>query len=140
MGKYRGYAWKLYTKIYLDFPVLKKFFGYGPDTLSILAVQGYLKEMTSKYYVVFSSAHKEYLQYLVSIGAVGMVSYITAILGSIIVMLKRKMDNPAFLAIAVAMLCYSAQAVVNINTPIVTSIMFVLLAMENAKNLKTGAA
>lgn len=77
---------------------------------------------------------------MVSIGAVGMVSYITAILGSIIVMLKRKMDKPAFLAIAAAVLCYSAQAVVNINTPIVTSIMFVLLAMENAKNLKTGAA
>lgn len=139
-GNYRGYAWKLYSKIYMEFPVLRKLFGCGPDTLAILAVQGYLKEMTSKYNVVFSSAHNEYLHYLVSIGVVGMISYITAIAGSITVMIKRKAENPAFLAIAAAVLCYSAQAVVNINTPIVTPIMFVLLAMGNAGNLKTGSA
>ena len=139
-GNYRGYAWKLYSKIYMEFPVLKKLFGCGPDTLAILAVQGYLKEMTTKYNVVFSSAHNEYLQYLVSIGAVGMISYITAILSSIVAMVRRRKENPVFLAIAAAIVCYSAQAVVNINTPIVTPIMIVLLAMGNAKKMKTGSA
>ncbi|MBT9778347.1 O-antigen ligase domain-containing protein [Clostridium sp. MCC353] len=139
-GNYRGYAWKLFSKIYMDFPMIKKLFGCGPDTLAILAVQGYLKEMISTYNAVFSSAHNEYLQYLVTIGAVGTISYITAIIGSIAAMVKRGKENPIFFAIAAAILCYSAQAVVNINTPIVTPIMFVLLAMGNAKKMKTGTA
>lgn len=139
-GNYRGYAWKLFSKIYMEFPMIKKLFGYGPDTLAILAVQGYLKEMISTYNAVFSSAHNEYLQYLVSIGAVGMISYIAAITSSIVVMVKRGKENPMFFAIAAAILCYSAQAVVNINTPIVTPIMIVLLAMGNAKKLKAGTA
>lgn len=46
-GTGRGYVWKLALKIYGDFPLSHKLFGYGPDTFGVITVQNFWEEMIS---------------------------------------------------------------------------------------------
>ena len=80
-------------------------------------------------YVVYDSAHNEYIHYLVTVGIVGLLAYVTY-LGSAIVRLCRGMkDRPEVVAVTFAVIAYSVQAVVNINIPIATPIIYQLLYM-----------
>lgn len=128
-GNNRGFAWKMCWEIYRGFPLKKKMFGCGPDTLAILTVQRYLPEMISQINAIFNTAHNEYLQYLVTNGFIGMSAYIVFIGSFVINTVKNSSNNPFVMACVAAVMCYSAQAVVNITVPIVTPIMFVILAM-----------
>ena len=79
--------------------------------------------------MIYDSAHNEYLHYLVTIGIVGLLAYVTY-LGSAIVRLCRGMkDRPEVVAVTFAVIAYSVQAVVNINIPIATPIIYQLLYM-----------
>lgn len=128
-GTHRGYIWHLAMRIYQKFPILHKLFGYGPDTFGIITVQGYFDEMVDRYHEKFDSVHNEYLQYLVTIGIVGMIAYISVIVTSVVRIVRKGKENPVILSIAMAVICYAAQAVVNISVPIVAPVMFVLMAM-----------
>ena len=48
-GTHRGYIWKLAMKIYEDFPMIHKIFGYGPDTFGIITVHNFYEEMVTLY-------------------------------------------------------------------------------------------
>lgn len=126
-GTRRGYIWRIGMESYSNFPIMHKIFGYGPDTFGIITVNNYYMEMMSRYDVKFDSAHNEYLQYLITIGIVGLVSYLFLLYTSIIEMIRASKKEPALLAIVFAIVCYSVQAVVNISVPIVAPIMMTLL-------------
>lgn len=128
-GSHRGYIWRLCMESYQRFPALHKIFGYGPDTFGIITVDSYYDEMVSKYNEIYDSVHNEYLQYLITIGIAGMVSYLLLLVASIIRMIRTAGENPVLIAIAFALICYGAQAVVNISLPIVAPIMMTLLMM-----------
>ena len=76
-GTGRGYVWKLALKIYDDFPLSHKLFGYGPDTFGVITVQNFWDEMLSISKQKFENVHNEYLQYLITIGIVGLISYVS---------------------------------------------------------------
>lgn len=128
-GTHRGYIWKLSLKIYEKFPFIHKLFGYGPDTFGIITVENFFDEMVSRYNEKFDSVHNEYLQYLITIGILGLITYLGLLLTSIIAMVKKglKSSNPALVAIVMAVICYCAQAMVNISVPIVAPVMMTLL-------------
>lgn len=126
-GTRRGYVWRIGMEYYREFPLLQKLFGYGPDTFGILTTKYNLDEMVSLYGEVFDSAHNEYLQYLITIGLLGAISYLTLLISSVVLMVKRAAEKPYMLALMFAVLCYGVQAFVNINLPIATPVMWTLL-------------
>lgn len=128
-GTHRGYIWHLAIRIYQKFPILHKLFGYGPDTFGIITVQGYFDEMVGRYNEKFDSVHNEYLQYLVTIGIVGMIAYISLLVTVLARLIRKGKENPVVLSIAMAVICYGAQALVNISVPIVAPVLFTLMAM-----------
>jgi len=127
-GTHRGYNWRIGMENYLNFPLTHKVFGYGPDTYGILTHFNNYKEMSEKYNELYDSAHNEYLQYFITMGPLSLISYFIFLGSSILGMVKKSKENKYVIPIIFAVLCYSIQATVNISVPIVSPIMFVLLA------------
>lgn len=126
-GTHRGYIWRIGMEIYQKFPVIHKIFGYGPDTFGILTVRNYYEDMVMRYNEKFDSIHNEYLQYLITIGIAGLIAYLSVIVTSVIEILKSVKNKPELMAIVFSIICYGAQAAVNISVPIVAPIMMTLL-------------
>lgn len=85
--------------------------------------------MIARYNEIFDSAHNEYLQYLITIGIVGLVSYFFLLVSSIIEIIKASKRETSVMSIVYAVSCYAAQAVVNIGVPIVFPVTFTLLVV-----------
>lgn len=128
-GSGRGAIWRFAVKDFKEFTLFQKLFGYGPETFGILTLMKNKKEMWEIAGVIYDNAHNEYLQYLVTIGWVGLLSYLVFI-GSIIIRgFKRASDKPYVIAILFALISYWAQALVNINLPLVAPFMWTFAAM-----------
>lgn len=128
-GTHRWYNWRIGMESYRQFPLVHKLFGSGPDTYGIITIKGYYDEMVNRYGEVFDSAHNEYLQYLVTVGAAGLAAYVSLLALSVREMIRRAKERPYVMAVVFAVVCYGAQAAVNISVPIVTPVMMTLLAM-----------
>lgn len=131
-GTHRMYNWKLGMGLYNEFPPIHKIFGYGPDTYGILTVFNRYEEMTARYNEIFENMHNEYLQYMVTIGPIGMIAYISVIISSVSLAVKKAVDKPWVIACAMAVLCYAVQATVNIAQPITTPVLWTILALMMA--------
>ena len=59
----------------------------------------------------------------------GLLTYLAFIGSSAMQMIRKSAKNPYVMAIVFALLCYWAQALVNINLPIVAPFMWTLLPM-----------
>ncbi len=136
-GTRRGFAWRLAVEDYMNFPILQKIFGYGPDTFSLVAYFHNLEEMFVRYESRYDSVHNEYLQYLITVGPMGLLSYLGIFVASTIDVVKNKLRNPAAMGALFAVLCYAFQATININQPIATPIMWTLLCVAMAKCRET---
>ena len=128
-GTHRGYIWRIAMEDYRKFPLLQKIFGYGPDTFGLMTYTNNLKDMTERYAELFDSAHNEYLQYFITIGPLGLLAYLVAFAGAFAETVKKGTPYPWVVAMMIGVLCYLAQALVNINQPIATPIMWTLLCM-----------
>lgn len=131
-GTNRGYIWRIAMEMYNGFSMPKKLFGHGLDTFGIMTIMNYYKEMTSIYKETFDSVHNEYLQYLVTMGAVGLGSYLILLFGTFWRTIKMCLKNPAVIAVIFGVICYCAQAFVNINIPIAAPVMWTLMMVANA--------
>lgn len=128
-GTDRGYIWRKSIEVYQDFPILHKLFGYGPDTFGILATRGFMGDMLEKTGLVFDTAHNEYIQYLLTIGPIALLGYLVFLIGSCRTMVKAYRKNPYILACVTGVLCYGVQAIVNLNLPIVTPMLWFWLSV-----------
>ena len=135
-GTHRGYIWRIGIEDYQKFPLLQKIFGYGPDTFGIITHENNMPEMVDRYQEVFDSAHNEYLQYFVTIGPLGLLSYLAIHVTAVVQVFRTKRNNPLIVAALFAVLCYAFQAFVNINQPIATPVMWTLLAICAAKGAR----
>lgn len=138
-GTHRGYIWRIGIENYMDFPLLHKLFGYGPDTYGIITTNNNYAEMVSRYEEIFDSAHNEYLQYFVTIGPIGLGAYLAFLGTAFWKMLRMGRENIYLAGAAFAVLCYGAQAFVNINLPIATPVMWTILmvGMAGCRKRKT---
>lgn len=134
-GSRRGYAWIKAIELYTQkFTPLQKIFGYGADTLKLLMAYYYEGRVDSHGNLVyFDSVHNEYLHYLITIGPIGMMAYISYLCSSVARMWKTMAGRPEVTAVMFVVLAYMTQAVVNINIPIATPIVLTLLAMGVAR-------
>ena len=119
------FAWEYFTK---DASLLKKLIGYGPDTYYIITMDRFKHEMIKAGYGWFDAAHNEYIDYLLTIGILGLTAYIGFLATSLWKMF-RKTQNAYAIACGFAVLAYAVQAVVNIAIPITTPILMLLLYM-----------
>lgn len=133
-GTHRWYIWRIAIENYMDFPLAQKIFGHGPDTFGLVTYFNNLEDMTGRYGEIFDSAHNEYIQYLVTMGPTGLLAYLAFHVTAFWNIVRKRIENPIFMAILFAVLCYAAQAVVNINQPIATPVMWTLLSIGCVKN------
>jgi hypothetical protein len=129
-GTHRGFIWRNAMESYLNLPWWKKLVGYGPETFGILLLQ---KTTRNPYNELFDSAHNEYLHLLITVGFAGVISYLSFILGIIKRGIQFHINDPYVMAILFGIICYSFQAFVNLNLPIVAPVFWVLLGMASAK-------
>ena len=125
-GTHRGYIWRNAMECYKEFSPFKKIFGFGPDTFGIVMLG---KTYGNIYGEIYDNAHNEYIHYLITVGISGLLCYIM-FLGAFVVRAVRKgIENPYIMATVFAVLCYAIQAFVNLNLPIATPIMWMLLTL-----------
>lgn len=131
-GTTRGFVWRFAIELYNQFPLIHKIFGYGPETFGILTTQyngNTMVEMYTEFGVYYDNAHNAFLQYLVTIGAAGLLTYVL-FTGSVIWQLVKKgSKNPAITACVFGISCYLAQSVVNIELPAATPVFWTLMAV-----------
>lgn len=130
-GSYRGKIWKLAFQYFESFSIPKKIIGFGPETFGVLMVNNdYMDiQMTG---VVYDNAHNEYIHTLITMGISGLLSYLL-FLGTSIKRMLKNMDKNKYLApIAMAIICYSAQAFVNISSPVTSPYLWLFLAVGNS--------
>lgn len=131
-GSSRGFAWRIALENYGKFPIHQKLFGHGPDTFGLITYFNNLAEMQSSYRVIFENAHNEYLQYLMTMGILGVFAYVGLLVSAFVLVIKKQMNHVPVMAMLAGVFCYVTQGVVNISQPIVTPVMWTLLAMSIA--------
>ena len=128
-GNYRGYVWSRLCSIYREFPFVNKLFGNGNESIYALMSANYQEEMLAVTGTVYDSAHNEYLQYLVTMGLFGLVSYLGLLISSVGNCIKGMKKDKSFLPIAACIIAYGAQAFFNVEQPVTTPFLFVFLAL-----------
>ena len=127
--------WKIALESYAKQPFGHKLWGYGLDTFGLMTYdyRDITKSMNAQ---VYDSAHNEYLQYLVSVGPIGLLAYLGFLGTAIYIIVRRSREKKWGIAVASGVCCYLLQALVTINLPIVTPMMWTLLSMGVANREK----
>ena len=136
-GTQRGFIWRKSLEFFGQFPLSHKLFGFGPDTFGILTTKTSFKEMLATTGQIFDTAHNEYLQYLLTIGPIALIAYLVFLINSCQHMIrtfrKSLVDGDEVTSYTAgcffAVICYSFQAFVNLNLPIITPFLWILLSM-----------
>ncbi len=132
-GTDRGFVWRIALEDYLQvFTPVQKLFGYGPDTFGIITTSFNSQEMHDITGQIYDSAHNAYIHYFATIGPIGLAGYLVFLIGSLRAMAKVWKKDSCLLALFLAVLGYSAQALVNIDLPIVTPFLWAFLGMGSA--------
>ncbi len=133
-GSNRGYVWSWLIDFFLSATIFTKLFGTGPDTTALVLSTHYQDIMSSSgdgsYY---TTAHNEYLNYLITIGIVGTFFYILLVIISIIQCAKKRKYSTFHGAIGLAIICYAITAFITISQPITMPFIFLLIALANKK-------
>jgi hypothetical protein len=150
-GTNRGAVWIAAVKDYSQLSPVHKIFGTGPDTFGIYMMHMSYEYLVEKTRQIYDSAHNEYLQYLFTIGPIGLTAYLGFLISSVRNMFRKaaviegmreanekdsfdvkNVDSkygPYLNAFAMLVICYACQAVVNINLPISTPIMWAFVTI-----------
>lgn len=128
-GTFRGFIWKKTVSLYAGLPLLQKLFGIGPDCLKALLVKNCYNEMVRLTGILFDNAHNEYLQYLITTGALGLCGYLLMLGGALRSLWQRVQTDPMLLGCALALCAHCVQAFFNIAQPETTPAVFLLLAL-----------
>lgn len=130
-GSNRGFAWKCSWGIFTHSYIYRRLLGYGADMTGEMMIF-YFKDYAFAKGGLFDNAHNEYLQYLLTYGAVGLLSYLGMVVSVCRSVVKKAGADSA--AIFLAVFAYLIQAVVSLNNIIVTPLMFMLLGVGLAND------
>ncbi len=122
-GTGRGATWILAWKAFAEGGIIDKIFGIGPDCFG----HAYRTLTGSS---LFRNAHNEYLQYLVTMGVTGLISYMAIYVGALLQTFGKKAEeHPVKIMCITSVLAYAAQAVVNNPQALNGAIFFTVLAI-----------
>ncbi len=128
-GSGRGLIWRSAITIFGGFTLWNMLFGSGPDTFALVARDSDASAVYEGQGLLLDNAHNEYINYLITVGILGVLSYASFLVLSGIRMIKRGIDNVYVMGCFMAVLCYCVQATVNLSLPISTPVMWLLLAI-----------
>lgn len=128
-GTYRGFIWKRSWRAFKAGNLIEKLFGYGNDSLLPVMKRMFYDDMIAATGKVYDNAHNEPLQFLVTTGIFGMVSYIGLYVSSFIYVMKRAKNDVVAISLFAGATGYIACGLVYLNQPITTPFYFVLLAL-----------
>lgn len=131
-GSGRGYVWKKSLWLYNRLTPMGKLFGCGPDTFGCLVNKTIVFQMQNDTGMFFDNAHNSFLHYLVTIGLLGLTFYLLFLAASFIRLFRNRQKNPYILGTLLAVMCYISQSLVNLDVPIVTPTMWLLISMGMA--------
>lgn len=131
-GSERGKLWRKLAHAYAEFPILKKIFGAGEDTVALVLKETYGSSIKTTVGQYFDNAHNEPFQYLVTLGIFGVSSYLAS-LGTAV---KSGIKSDAQLnkAAAVCVCVYFVQSLVALNQPITTPLLFIFLGLTRSRS------
>ncbi len=135
-GTGRGMNWKFGMQYFIKkMDLLQKLIGMGPESYYAVTMDNFFQQMVEAEYGVFDAAHNEYLNYLVTIGILGLLFYLVFCVRSLRILfgeLGKKLEDRSFpsdwcAAVGFSFLVYLVQASVNIAVPIVLPLVLVIL-------------
>ena len=128
-GTHRGYAWIRSVILFKSNGLKNMLIGSGPDTFGQIMKAAYREDMLKRHGSVFDSAHNEYLHYLVTTGALGLISYLTVLISLAVKGIKNFKNSIAALIMTLVIISYCAQATFNLSSPIITPFLFLFLGL-----------
>lgn len=139
-GTHRGFMWINGVKDYLNFDFIHILFGSGCDTFYNV-FKPHFAELAQRFHNSSTNCiHSEYLNYLITQGALGLLSYLAIIATAVYRALKTSRDNTLSLVFLFPIIAYSAQAVVNIYQPITTPFLIIFIALSESLSRKSNSA
>ena len=113
--------------------VINVLLGEGEETVGVLMNQYFKSDKPKWLTVSFDNAHNEFLQYLITQGLIGLLSYLFFVGNAVKSGFKEGSRYQQ--AAALACVCYLAQSVLNISQSITTPLFFVFLALTQTQAL-----
>lgn len=108
-GTGRFFLWRNVLTLIPERPLL----GGGPDTLGqrmTVDFQRYDSESHVLYRAAIDTAHNEYLNILVNEGALAFIAYVAALVGFLVLFIKKNRDHDVLAICGSAVFCYAIQA------------------------------
>ncbi|MBR3928041.1 MAG: O-antigen ligase family protein [Clostridia bacterium] len=141
-GTHRGGVWVRSMKLYSESDLRVKLVGFGPDLLKKPLADSYGKEIIAYCNLSFDNAHNELIQYLLTLGALGLCSYLLFVVGGMHTLYRKMKQCPYAAAAFAAAAIYLTHSVVTVNQPITTPLLFLLLSagVSSAKETDKPAA
>ena len=127
-GTNRGGVWVRCMKLFAQSDWRVKLFGFGPDLLKKPLADAYGAEIAAYCNLSFNNAHNEYIQYLLTHGALGLTAYLTFAVGACASLFRRARKSAAAAGLLASALAYLLHAAVNVNQPITTPLLFLFLS------------
>lgn len=132
-GTYRGFIWKNTLDMFGQFNIRSKLLGVGPDCFGIVFNDCFGEQINEIYNMPVLNAHNEFLQYLVTNGIFGVLSY-SAIYFSIIYQeIKNQKNGISDVNLFLPVCAYLGQALTN-NPHMMNYIVFFLFISCMQKN------
>ena len=123
-----------------DFNFFEILFGSGPDTFyNVFAV--YFDELHARFGdTSTNAAHNVYINYLVTVGVTGLLSYLLFVGSAIVNSVKNAKVNPLALMCVGVIVAYATQDIVNIANPVNTPWFIMFIALSEATRLKANSS
>lgn len=135
-GSYRGFIWKKVIEEYLSFNFIGKLIGIGPDTLYPYLMENCAEEMMQVTKTYYDNAHNEFLQYLITTGILGLVSYVGIIFFALKNGIKAWLENKNKKYIYLpSVILYLLMTFININQVVTTPLFIIMLAIVADKQV-----
>lgn len=139
-GTHRGFFWIKSFELMNDFNFFEILFGSGPDTFyNVFAV--YFDELHARFGdTSTNAAHNVYINYLVTVGVTGLLSYLLFVGSAIVNSVKNAKVNPLALMCVGVIVAYATQDIVNIANPVNTPWFIMFIALSEATRLKANSS
>lgn len=134
-GTHRGFMWIRSIYIFINVGIFQKLFGTGCDTFGqAMTNWGYNDELMVFKNETTNATHNIYLNHLVTLGIIGVSSYITFIVSAVIRGIKKGFSNKYCIIFTASVISYAVQGIVNIDQPITTPLFIVVVALLENQN------
>lgn len=128
-GSGRGAVWMALLLAFCCFPLFQKIFGSGPDTIYSVLAQYFPEQLKDGSLLCFDAAHNEYLQYLVTLGVIGFIAYLTALIYCLYKGFQYAHSDSLILAVTLILFSYAIQGFFNISMITTTPYFFIFMGI-----------